>query len=120
MIGRFLLFAGVFLFGALPVVGKGLKSGHTFFILQDLVDGLCLLTSSTALSDVAVDGNSAVESDTNNNGFGRYSSLNYSFVLLLITSLGVVLMRYGMLQVKLDRIRYMREVRMVVSKLILA
>ena len=79
MIGRFLLFVGVFLFGVLPVVGKGLKSGHTFFILQDLVDGLCLLTSSTA--DVAIDGNSAVESDTNNDGFGRYSALNYSFVL---------------------------------------
>lgn len=71
MIVRFLLFVGVFLFGVLPVVGKGLKSGHTFFILQDLVDGLCLLTSSTAISDVAIDGNSAVESDTNNNGFGR-------------------------------------------------
>ena len=81
MIGRFLLFVGVFLFGVLPVVGKGLKSGHTFFILQDLVDGLCLLTSSTAISDVAIDGNSAVESDTNSNGFGRYSALNYSFVL---------------------------------------
>lgn len=87
MMGNYLLFLGVFLvFGANPAIGKGLRSGHTFFILQDLLDGLCLLASSTAPFDVAIDGNSAatapvdvaidgssaVGTQRDNYSFGRY------------------------------------------------
>ena len=75
----FLLFIGVFAaFIAFPVVGKGLKSGHTFFILQDLVDGLCLLSSTGSTLDVAVDGGS--------DAFGRCDELTHSFTHSLLHS----------------------------------
>ena len=77
---NFLLFIGVFVvLIAFPVVGKGLKSGHTFFILQDLVDGLCLLSSSgSAQLDVAIDGGSADVVGRDSDAFGRCNELAHS------------------------------------------